>query len=244
VQGKGTIGRHALNPYSVHFARAHTPYGPLVASAEGMTFITLRRRYDKGGAQRLPESKPALERVSDRRPWQVTQDVAFGTASSVPASGVLVEAIDGVKNAEGLAGYRIELARGATAYAPDPSRGEGQFIVVLEGSLVHGGKEHNAITVVSIAADEGPYHLQAGARGLKALVLTFPEVQSRQAIAADSPATHFKTWQCVLCAFVYDEAAGLPDEGIVAGTRWADVPDTWTCPDCAAPKSDFQMIEL
>ena len=29
VQGKGTLGRHAVEPYSVHFSRAYTPYGPL-----------------------------------------------------------------------------------------------------------------------------------------------------------------------------------------------------------------------
>jgi hypothetical protein len=23
----------------------------------------------------------------------------------------------------------------------------------------------------------------------------------------------FKTWMCLICGFIYDEAAGLPDEG-------------------------------
>ena len=27
-----------------------------------------------------------------------------------------------------------------------------------------------------------------------------------------------KVWQCVVCGFVYDEAAGLPAEGIKPGT--------------------------
>ena len=52
-----------------------------------------------------------------------------------------------------------------------------------------------------------------------------------------------KTWTCVVCGFVYDEAAGLPAEGIAPGTRWADVPDWWTCPDCGVGKADFDMIE-
>jgi hypothetical protein len=39
-----------------------------VASDEGMTFLTLRMRYDHG-AQRLPDSKQKLEAVSGRRPW-------------------------------------------------------------------------------------------------------------------------------------------------------------------------------
>ncbi|MCE9639003.1 MAG: rubredoxin [Betaproteobacteria bacterium] len=45
----------------------------------------------------------------------------------------------------------------------------------------------------------------------------------------------------MLCAFTYDESKGMPDEGVAAGTRWEDVPETWTCPDCSASKSDFQM---
>lgn len=32
----------------------------------------------------------------------------------------------------------------------------------------------------------------------------------------------FRTWMCLICGFVYDEAAGLPDEGIPPGTRWED----------------------
>ena len=50
-----------------------------------------------------------------------------------------------------------------------------------------------------------------------------------------------KKWQCVVCGFIYDEEAGLPDEGIAAGTVWADIPDDWVCPDCGVGKSDFEM---
>lgn len=53
-----------------------------------------------------------------------------------------------------------------------------------------------------------------------------------------------RKWMCVVCGYIYDEAAGEPDEGIAAGTRWEDVPETWTCPDCGATKDDFEMIEL
>ncbi|HEV7391837.1 MAG TPA: rubredoxin [Burkholderiales bacterium] len=50
--------------------------------------------------------------------------------------------------------------------------------------------------------------------------------------------------QCALCAFVYDEEAGMPDEGIPPRTRWEDVPETWSCPDCSATKREFYMIEI
>ncbi|MFT5887758.1 MAG: rubredoxin [Zhongshania sp.] len=53
----------------------------------------------------------------------------------------------------------------------------------------------------------------------------------------------FKKWECVICGFIYDEAAGLPDDGIAAGTVWADVPEDWECPDCGISKFDFDMIE-
>jgi len=42
----------------------------------------------------------------------------------------------------------------------------------------------------------------------------------------------------------YDEAAGLPDEGIAPGTRWEDVPMNWTCPECGARKEDFEMVRI
>ena len=54
----------------------------------------------------------------------------------------------------------------------------------------------------------------------------------------------YKKYQCGTCGFIYDEAAGLPEQGIPAGTRWADIPDTWTCPDCGMPKAQFEMVEL
>lgn len=42
-----------------------------------------------------------------------------------------------------------------------------------------------------------------------------------------------RVFQCELCAFSYDKAKGLPDEGIAPGTRWEDAPQDWICPDCA-----------
>lgn len=53
-----------------------------------------------------------------------------------------------------------------------------------------------------------------------------------------------KKWQCQVCGFIYDEAEGLPDEGIEPGTLWADIPDDWVCPDCGSSKEDFAMAEI
>ena len=53
-----------------------------------------------------------------------------------------------------------------------------------------------------------------------------------------------KKWECAVCGWVYDEALGAPDEGLIAGTKWEDVPDDWVCPDCGVDKSQFDMVEV
>ena len=52
-----------------------------------------------------------------------------------------------------------------------------------------------------------------------------------------------KKWECIVCGFIYDEALGLPEEGIAPGTAWADIPDNWVCPECGIGKEDFEMVE-
>lgn len=51
----------------------------------------------------------------------------------------------------------------------------------------------------------------------------------------------YRIWECVLCGFQYDEAVGDPDSGIAPGTRWEDIPEDWSCPECNATKSEFDM---
>ena len=51
----------------------------------------------------------------------------------------------------------------------------------------------------------------------------------------------FRTYQCGTCGFIYDEAEGLASEGFPPGTRWEDIPDDWTCPDCGMSKAQFDM---
>ena len=49
-----------------------------------------------------------------------------------------------------------------------------------------------------------------------------------------------KKYVCSVCGFVYDEAAGLPDQGIAAGTKWEDLPDDFVCPMCGVGKDMFE----
>ncbi|MBW2095923.1 MAG: rubredoxin [Deltaproteobacteria bacterium] len=45
---------------------------------------------------------------------------------------------------------------------------------------------------------------------------------------------------CSVCGYVYDPEAGDPENGVDAGTAFADVPDDWTCPICGATKDLFE----
>ena len=44
--------------------------------------------------------------------------------------------------------------------------------------------------------------------------------------------TDSKTWMCLICGWIYDEAAGSPEHGIAPNTPWDQVPMNWTCPEC------------
>ena len=61
-------------------------------------------------------------------------------------------------------------------------------------------------------------------------------IKSMQAMAQE------RKWICMVCDYIYDEALGMPDEGIAPGTRFEDIPDSWACPDCGVTKSDFELM--
>lgn len=50
----------------------------------------------------------------------------------------------------------------------------------------------------------------------------------------------YRQFICSLCGMIYDEAKGDPDSGLPPGTRFADIPDDWMCPDCGVNKEMFE----
>ena len=44
---------------------------------------------------------------------------------------------------------------------------------------------------------------------------------------------------CNACGYIYDPAAGDPDNGIAPGTSFAALPDSWVCPLCGVSKDMF-----
>lgn len=52
-----------------------------------------------------------------------------------------------------------------------------------------------------------------------------------------------KKYVCDVCGWVYDEAAGDPDNGIAPGTKFEDLPDDFECPLCGVGKDNFSVEE-
>ena len=102
---------------------------------------------------------------------------------------------------------------------------------------MHGAKEHRSLSIVFVAHDEGAFTAQAGSSGLEGIVLNFP------------PPVHptvekLQTMACKLCSFVYDQGEGHKPDQIRPDTPWEEIPETWTCPDGGAPKSEFEEIDI
>jgi len=52
-----------------------------------------------------------------------------------------------------------------------------------------------------------------------------------------------RKFKCSVCGYVFDEAEGIPENGIAPGTKWEDIPDDFNCPLCGEPKSVFTLVE-
>lgn len=53
---------------------------------------------------------------------------------------------------------------------------------------------------------------------------------------------NMQKYVCDLCGYVYDPEEGDPDNGVDAGTAFADLPEDWTCPLCGAATDQFSPI--
>jgi rubredoxin-NAD+ reductase len=52
----------------------------------------------------------------------------------------------------------------------------------------------------------------------------------------------YQRWICDACGYIYDEAKGDIDSGLMPGTRFDDIPDDWECPLCGLRKADLRLL--
>jgi hypothetical protein len=162
VGGSGSLGRHAVEPVSVHYAGAHTGYGPITAGSEGLAYFTLRARMDSG-AQFLPGARDKMQRVPKRH--------LLGHAGRPGEASTLSTVLE--PQADGLAAWMLRLAAGCTAAAP-VHPGGGRFLLVIRGMLELGGERLPRFATAFVSPEETAPQLRAGSEGLELLVLQFP----------------------------------------------------------------------
>ncbi len=49
-------------------------------------------------------------------------------------------------------------------------------------------------------------------------------------------------WRCIICGYIYDPAIGDPANGIKPGIKFESLPEDWVCPECGAPKDQFEKV--
>lgn len=171
TRGSGTLGKHAVAPITVHYTSRETGYGPLVAGAEGLDYLSLRAVTDPG-AWYMPESRDKMRR--GLRKWQTTlgpldADAPGPLDSTLPSTEALLP-----MDQDGLAVWLMRLPAQARATAPHPPQGGGRFHVVVGGTLHLAGVELGHAACVWRDAADAAMDVCAGPAGLALLVLQFP----------------------------------------------------------------------
>ena len=175
VEGSGRMGAAPAKPLTVQYANGHTPYGPIVASDEGVSYFTLRQRWDPG-AKYLPEKRDLLRKGNQRT--RLKGGISVGEDAERRARASVFEEVIIPREADGLAAWMWRLGPGGSTVLPSPADTGGQYLIVASGTLLDAGRELDRLSTVLLSADEGAYAVHAGEDGLDLLVLQFPRVDS------------------------------------------------------------------
>jgi hypothetical protein len=176
VAGSGKLGKQDVQPFTVHYTNGFTGYGPITAAEFGIAFMTLRNRFDPGGARYFPAGRSFMKPAPKRH--RVSGHLPLSDAEAL--KNRRSEALETVfePESDGLASWFLRAAPDSTTYTPDPVHGGGQYVIVTDGTLVQDGVEFPRLSCAYVASQEGPMALQAGADGLEVLILQFPVAEA------------------------------------------------------------------
>jgi len=165
VGGHGIMGTHEARPVTVHFAGAHTAYGPIRASNdEGVHYFTLRNGFDPGARfMTMPENRAALRTVPGRRHREsVTSPLGQETGAIIGPEP------------DGMGAWRYRVAAGERLIGPDPAWGRGQYWVVIEGAMTRDGRNIPPLSCVFVYPEDPPFNAFAGEDGVDVIAMQFP----------------------------------------------------------------------
>lgn len=179
VGGDGVLGKHDIAPLTVHYTSRDSGYGPLVAGAQGLDYLSLRAVTDPG-AWYMPESREKMRRGLKKRQTTVGPIAvpAYDAVAMDPTGRVdVLLPLD----ESGLAAWLLVLPPGGRTQAPSQQASGGRFHVVVRGSLVRPDQGLGENTCIWRGADDAEMDVVAGSHGLSLLVLQFPA----QALASE-----------------------------------------------------------
>jgi hypothetical protein len=165
VGGGGTLGKHAVETVTVHYAGAYTGYGPLISGSEGIKYFTIRPVCE-AGMMSLDEARDKMIRGPKRHesvgPVRVLDEAGRRAATrdlDKQGEHFLLAISD-----EGLGVGEVCLDRGQSMNVQRHAASQGEFIVVLSGRLQFGERELTEWESIFVSADE-PFPDLLGAEG-------------------------------------------------------------------------------
>jgi hypothetical protein len=174
VSGSGTLGKHPANGLAIHYADRHTAYGPITAGPHGVAYFTLRAKTDgRGVFLSKPGAREQLK-PSKRRFHMVESIVLAVPPVLVELAEPVIEQLLGAHGDGGPASFMLRIGGGGSARGPDPSRGGGQYYLVLTGAVRNGGEELPPWSLLWVSPGEPAPTIGAGPAGAEVMVLQFP----------------------------------------------------------------------
>lgn len=169
LEGRAIFGRKQVSALSVHYANAHTPYGPIVTRGEAVHYLTLRNLWDSGG-KTMPDCRSTLRRI--RRRFRMIEDLAAPDLSGL-AAGVCTRQDPLPCEPDGLGVAVFALGAGAPSDLALPVRGAGRYALVLAGTLQAGETRVEPRGCLYLGPDAAP-NVKAGPEGAAVIVTQFP----------------------------------------------------------------------
>lgn len=165
VAGDGTLGTHAVRPFCVHFAGAFTAYGPIRAGTAGLSYFTLRNGFDPGARYMMRgENRMALRGVAARRHREAVAGLPDCNTTALLLG----------PDPDGMAAWHYHLGPGETVSGAAPAEGQGQYWLVLDGSVVREETTLGPLSCAFVHPDDSPFMATASADGASLLAMQFP----------------------------------------------------------------------
>jgi hypothetical protein len=170
--GSGTLGKTPLRRYSVHYANAYTPYGPIHADKDGISYFTLRN--GRSGISFMPEARSELQNAK-RAPFQeIAETFTELTDAELRTLRNASEQTLFSNRESGLGAWVYRVPPGGTIASPDPSVGAGQYWLIVGGTVHAGDRSLPKDSFVFVSPDELPVSMACDSEGAEILVLRFP----------------------------------------------------------------------